>query len=143
MINEMGCSVTAMAYDAEHGNFKEIQTISALPGEKSPRFSGAEVQVHPSGRFVYASIRGLDAIAIFAVDEASGRLTAAGHQSSGGKTPRNFRIDPSGNYLLAANQGSGNVVVMRIDQKSGALTPTGSSIDVASACCIKFLPATK
>lgn len=139
VVNEMGCSVTAMSYDAEHGTFKEIQTITALPAEKSPKYSGAEVQVHPSGKFVYASIRGLDVIAIFTVDPATGKLTPAGHQSSGGKTPRNFRIDPSGQFLLAANQGTGNVVVLRVDQNTGALTPTGSTIDVASACCIKFL----
>jgi len=139
VVNEMGCSVTAMAYDAEHGTFKEIQTVTALPAEKSPKYSGAEVQVHPSGKFVYASIRGLDVIAIFTVDPATGKLTAAGHQSSGGKTPRNFRMDPTGQFLLAANQGTGNVVAVRIDQGTGALTPTGSAIDVASACCIKFL----
>jgi 6-phosphogluconolactonase len=139
VVNEMGCSVTAMAYDAEHGRFKEIQTVTALPAEKSPKYSGAEVQVHPSGKFVYASIRGLDVIAIFTVDPATGKLTAAGRQSSGGKTPRNFRMDPTGQFLLAANQGTGNVVAMRIDQGTGALTPTGSAIDVASACCIKFL----
>ena len=139
VVNEMGCSVTAMAYDAEHGTFKEIQTVTGLPAEKSPKYSGAEVQVHPSGKFVYASIRGLDVIAIFSVDPATGKLTPAGHQSSGGKTPRNFRLDPSGQFLLAANQGAGNVVVMRVDQNTGALTPTGSTIDVASACCIKFL----
>jgi 6-phosphogluconolactonase len=139
VVNEMGCSVTAYAYDADKGTFTEIQTLTALPAEKSPRYSGAEVQVHPSGKFVYASIRGLDVIAIFTVDQATGKLTAAGHQSSGGKTPRNFRIDPTGNFLLAANQGTGNVVAMRIDSNTGALTPTGSSIDVGSACCIKFL----
>jgi 6-phosphogluconolactonase len=142
-VNEMECSVTAMSYDAERGTFAEVQTITALPAEKSPKYSGAEIQVHPSGKFVYASIRGLDVIAIFAVDQATGKLTAAGHQSSGGKTPRNFRIDPSGRFLLAANQGTGNVVVMRIDPETGKLTPTGSSIDVGSACCIKFLTPAK
>jgi 6-phosphogluconolactonase len=95
--------------------------------------------VHPSGKFVYASIRGLNVISIFAVDGASGKLTAAGHADSGGKTPRAFEIDPTGAFLLAANQDSGNVVVMKIDQGTGALTPTGSVIEVGSACCVKFV----
>jgi 6-phosphogluconolactonase len=140
IINEMGCSVTAFAYDAAKGTLTEVQTLSALPGEKSPKYSGAEVQVHPSGKFVYASIRGLDMIAIFKADESTGKLTPAGHAKSGGQTPRNFRIDPTGTFLLTANQGTGNVVVYRIDPKTGNLTPTGASVDVASACCIKFLP---
>jgi 6-phosphogluconolactonase len=78
-------------------------------------------------------------ISIFKVDKASGRLTAAGHVSSGGKTPRAFGIDPSGTFLLAANQDSGNVVVMKIDEKTGALTPTGSVIEVGSACSVEFV----
>jgi len=139
LVNEMGCSVTVFSYDGSRGVLTQVQTVSALPGEKSPKYSGAEVQVHPSGKFVYASIRGLDVIAIFRVDQATGKLTPAGHQSSGGKTPRNFRIDPTGTFLLAANQGTGNVVSMRIDPNTGALTPTGSAIDVGSACCVKFL----
>jgi 6-phosphogluconolactonase len=143
LVNEMGCSVTVLSYDADHGTFKELQTITALPAEKSPKYSGAEVQVHPNGKFCYASIRGLDVIAIFTIDPATGKLTPAGHESSGGKTPRNFRIDPTGQYLLAANQTTGNVVVLRIDPATGALTPTGSTIDVASACCIKFLSTPK
>lgn len=141
VVNEMGCSVTVMSYDAAKGTFAEVQTISALPAgvEKTNKLSGAEVEVHPSGKFVYASIRGLNVISIFAVDGTSGKLTAAGHASSGGKTPRAFEIDPTGQYLLAANQDSGNVVVMKIDPETGALTPTGSVVEVGSACCVKFV----
>ena len=141
VVNEMGCSVTVMSYDSGHGTFAEVQTINALPDgvKKTNKLSGAEVEVHPSGKFVYASIRGLNVISIFAVDGASGKLTAAGHADSGGKTPRAFEIDPTGAFLLAANQDSGNVVVMKIDQGTGALTPTGSVIEVGSACCVKFV----
>jgi 6-phosphogluconolactonase len=68
-------------------------------------------------------------------------LTAAGHQPSGGRTPRNFGIDPSGSYLLAANQETGNVVVFRIDPSTGGLTPTGHSIQVPMPVCVKMVPA--
>jgi len=139
VINEMGCSVTAMSYDAEHGSFTEIQTASALPAEKSPKYSGAEVLVHPSGKFVYASIRGLDVISVFAVDPATGRLTLKGNTSSGGKIPRGFRIDPTGHYLLAGNQSTHNVVVLKIDPSTGALTPTGASAEIGAPVCIRFL----
>ena len=81
--------------------------------------SAAEIQVHPSGKFVYASNRGHDSIVIYAVDEATGKLTLVGHQPTEGKTPRNFGIDPTGQFLLAENQGSDNVVVFRIDAESG------------------------
>jgi 6-phosphogluconolactonase len=95
--------------------------------------------VHPSGKFLYVSNRGHNTIAIFSIDPASGKLTPAGHQSSGGKIPRNFRPDPSGKWLLAANQDSDSVVVFKVDPQSGALTPMGASVSIGKPVCIKFL----
>ena len=138
VINEMANTVTAFSYEA--GTLKELQTIGTLPADFSEASYTSEVQVHPSGKFLYGSNRGHDSIAIFAIDQETGRLTAAGHQSTGGKAPRNFGIDPTGAYLLAANQASNNVVVFRIDGETGGLTPTGQEIRVVSPVCVKFLP---
>ena len=139
--NEMGLTARAFAYDGDKGTLIEMQSLSTLPEDANRKgASTAEVQVHPSGKFLYVSNRGHDTIAIFTIDPASGKLTAAGHQPSGGKTPRNFRIDPTGNFLLAANQDSGNIVVFRIDQTTGGLTPTGATAEVGSPVCIKFMP---
>jgi 6-phosphogluconolactonase len=139
---EIDLTVTAFTYDATRGSLSQIQTVSTLPsdftGDKAPN-STAEVQVHPSGKFLYVSNRGHNTIAIFSIDPASGKLTPAGHQPSGGKTPRNFRPDPSGKWLLAANQDSDNVVVFKVDEKSGGLTPTGGSVNIGKPVCIKFL----
>jgi 6-phosphogluconolactonase len=138
--NEMGLTARAFSYDGDKGTLTEMQSLSTLPDDANRKgASTAEVQVHPSGKFLYVSNRGHDTIAIFTIDQATGKLTAAGHQSSGGKTPRNFRIDPTGNYLLAANQGSDNIVVFRIDQSSGGLTATGATAEVGAPVCIKFM----
>jgi 6-phosphogluconolactonase len=139
---EITCEATAFDYDPEHGTLKVIQTVSTLPeGVKvTPRDSTAEVQVHPSGKFLYVSNRGPDSIAIFAIEPGTGRLKPLGHQPTGGKTPRNFGIDPTGHFLLAANQDSGNIVVFRIDPETGLLKPTGQSVDVPKPVCVKFLP---
>ncbi|HEY7116664.1 MAG TPA: lactonase family protein [Tepidisphaeraceae bacterium] len=141
VVNEMGCSVTAFNYDGAKGSLTEFQTLSALPPgqNNSPKFSGAEIQVHPLGKFVYASMRGHNSLATFTVDEGSGKLTLTGNTPCGGKTPRNFRLDPSGRWLLCANQDSDNVVVFRVDQASGALTPAGVEAGVGSPVCVKFL----
>ena len=113
--------------------------MSTLPGDFQGNNTTAEVQVHPSGRFLYGSNRGHDSIAIFAIDEATGRLRPLGHQSTQGKTPRNFGIDPTGTFLLAANQNTDNIVVFRIDARTGALQPTGHSVAVGSPVCVKFM----
>ena len=96
--------------------------------------------MHPSGKFLYGSNRGHDTIAVFAIDEKSGKLTLRENQPTQGKTPRNFGIDPTGAFLLAANQDSDNVVVFRIDAKTGRLTPTGQSVEVGKPVCVKFFP---
>jgi 6-phosphogluconolactonase len=140
VINEIHLTVTAFTYDAEHGVLKEIQTLSTLPaGTETKGLSTAEVQVHPSGKFLYGSNRGHDTIAIFGIDQHTGKLTAVGHKPTGGKTPRNFALDPTGTFLLAENQSSGTIVVFRIDQKTGELEATGHSIEVPSPVCVRMM----
>jgi 6-phosphogluconolactonase len=140
VINEIQCTVTAFEYNAEKGTLKETQTISTLPpGEEVQRgYSTAEVQVHPSGKFVYGSNRGHHSIVVFSIGR-DGQLTHVENEPTQGKTPRNFGIDPSGKYLLAANQDSDSVVVFSIDQNTGALTATGNRIEAPTPVCVKFL----
>jgi len=138
--NEILSSVTAHAYDVAKGSLTPIQTITTLP-EETKGNSTAEIQCHPSGKFVYCSNRGHDSLAIFTVDEKTGKLTAAGHQKTLGRTPRNFGIDPTGAYIIACNQNTDqeNVVAFKVDQSTGQLTQVGDKITVPSACCVKFL----
>ena len=145
VINEMSLTVTAFQYDAEKGLLTSQQTITTLPEGVTDRkgMSTAEVVVHPSGKFLYGSNRGHHSIAIFAIDQSTGKLTAVGHQGMGIKTPRNFNVDPTGNYLLVANQDGDSVVVFRVDQATGKLEPTGSTIEVPMPVCVKFLPLSK
>jgi 6-phosphogluconolactonase len=140
--NEMKSSVSAYAYDAAKGSLgeKDIQTISTLPEETSGN-STAEVQVHPSGKFLYCSNRGHDSLAIFSIDEKTGKLTAVGHQKTLGRTPRNFGIDPTGTYIVACNQGTDNVAVFKIDQTSGKLAQVGEPINIPMPVCVKFIAA--
>jgi 6-phosphogluconolactonase len=139
-INEMLGTVTVFQYNAEDGRLKELQTISALPAGFAAANSAAEIAVHPNGKFLYASNRGNDSIAIFRIDSAKGTLTAAGQVSTQGRTPRNFAIDASGKFLLAANQDSGDVVVFRVDPSNGALMPTGETTSLASPVSLVFVP---
>ncbi len=141
VISEMASTITAFRYDASRGALEEIQTISTLP----PDFTGnnsttAEIEMHPSGKFLYGSNRGHDSIAVFAVDPPTGRLRWIENVSTQGKTPRGFGIDPTGHWLLAANQGSDNAVVFRLDETTGRLTPTGQILRVGAPVCVKFVP---
>lgn len=135
---ETSSAVTAFTYDADKGSLTELHTISTLP-TKVEGNSTAEVQVHRSGKFVYVSNRGHNSIAIFKVDPATGKLTAAGHQGKDIKIPRNFGIDPSGEWMVVCSQDDDHVNVFSVDQNSGALEPTDVRIEVGSPVCVKFL----
>jgi 6-phosphogluconolactonase len=138
VINEMGSTLTAFGYDAKKAILTELQTISTLPERFTGQSTCAEVQVHPSGKFVYASNRGDDSIAIFAAELRTSALTAVGREPTRGKTPRHFALAPGGKWLLAENQDSNEVVVFGVDSRTGKLSATGSTLEVGSPVCIVF-----
>jgi 6-phosphogluconolactonase len=141
VLSEMDSSVTVFSYQAKNGAFSSLETISALPKDYVGPKEAAEIAVEPSGKFLYASNRGHDSIAIFGINPAKGTLKSLGQVLTGGKTPRHFAIDPTGMYLLAENQESNNIVVFHIDAATGNLTPTGQTIEVPSPVCITFVAA--
>jgi 6-phosphogluconolactonase len=142
LLTEMGSSVTTFAYSAQKGSLSALQTVPALPKDYSGVREAAEIVVHPSGKFVYASNRGTaNSIAAYKVDASKGTLTPAGIFSTRGQIPRNFTIDPTGRFLLAANEDSGNIVVFRMDAATGELTPTGQVEELPAPVCITFVPA--
>jgi 6-phosphogluconolactonase len=140
-LNEMGGSVTGFAYDPRKGALRNLQTISSLPNDFKGKNDSAEIVADASGRFLYASNRGPDNIAVFAVDSKKGTLRPVERVPTKGKAPRSFAIDPSGRYLFAANQESNNIVLFRIDPKTGRLADTGQVLDVPSPVCVVFMSA--
>lgn len=139
VINELNNSVSAFGYDSERGVLTLIQEITTLPAEYQDTNWPSEIQIHPSGRFLYGSNRLHDSIVIYSVEADTGRLETVGCPSVLGKWPRHFQIDPTGQYLLSANQDSDAIVVFRINQSTGALEPTGHEAKVPYPVCVKFL----
>lgn len=139
--NELDMTVTAFAYDPDAGTLRKLETVASIPGAPKPTDSTAEIEVHPSGRFVYNSNRGHDTIATYAVDPKTGELTRKGEQGNDVKVPRHFTIDPAGKYLLVANQDGDSVVVFAIDAQTGAVTPTDTKVEVPMPVCVVLMPA--
>jgi len=137
LLSEIKGTVDVFRYDA--GKLSGVQTIESLPKNFSGSNDAAELVMHPSGKFLYASNRGEDAIVVFRVDQHKGTLQVMDRTSTQGKTPRSFAIDPTGKLLLASNQGSDDIVVFRIDQKNGKLSATGRKLDAPSPVCLIFV----
>ena len=142
VINEIQCTLSTFAYDAAHGGLRLKDTVSTLAKGTTVTNddSTAEIEVHPSGKFVYGSNRGHDSIAVFSVDPAEGTLTQVEFVSTMGKTPRGFGIDPTGSFLIAANQDSDSLVVFRINPDTGRLTPTGQKLEAYTPVSVEFVP---
>jgi 6-phosphogluconolactonase len=138
VVNELDSTVMACRLNPGHGNLTPFQVVSALPDTFVGNSRAAEIMVSKDGRFVYASNRGHDNVAIFSVDPASGRLTNIGWEKSHGRTPRFFTLDPSGAWMFIANEDSDNIVTFRVDQQTGMLSHEGVSVGTGSPVCIAF-----
>ena len=120
--NEQGSSVTAYAFAPASGTLTAMQTVSTLPEDYDGRSTCAQIQVTPSGTFLYAPNRGHDSVACFAIDDATGRLTPTGRVATEA-VPRAFSLDPTGSFLFVAGRDSGRLGAYRVDGSTGALTP--------------------
>lgn len=137
-ITEMGSTVIAYDYAPDTGALSPRQTLSTLPPDFKGASTGAEIRLHPNGRFLYGSNRGHDSIAVFAVDPANGALTPVEVTPCGGKNPRNFSLSPDGAWLVCANQNSNSLAVFRVDARTGRVTPTGHTADLPLPVCVLF-----
>lgn len=137
VMNELKSEITVFNYVPV---MQPVQIISTLPQNFTGPNTGAEVIFHPkTEKFIYASNRGHNSIALFSVDSNTGFLSLVAHFNVQGLTPRNFNISPSGKYLIVANQDSNNIVLFTIDETTGRLTPTGISLPIGSPTCVKYL----
>jgi len=147
-LSEMSGVVDVFAWDPLKGSLTNVQRAQTMPHDFFGINHSGEIEVHPSGKFLYESNRrtpndtdwGLDTIGVFAIDPMKGTLTLVQASPTGGIMPRSFTVDPSGKYLLAANQISNNVVVYAIDGATGQLSKTGKEIMVDVPVCLKFVP---
>lgn len=136
LVNELASTLAVLAWDARTLALRELETHALLPADFTGESTAAEVAVHPSGRFVYASNRGHDSLAVFAVG-AGGRLRALGHAPTRGRTPRHFAIDASGRWLIAGNQDDDQLAVFSVDVESGALLPH-ATVPAVGPVCVAF-----
>eukprot|EP00762_Andalucia_godoyi_P003400 ANDGO_06574.mRNA.1 6-phosphogluconolactonase len=144
VVGEIDCQVFAVSMSAAVGpsRYRVLEAKSCLPEgyDNSKKQSNcAQILVHPSGNFLYVSIRGQNSIAVMSIDAESGLLSVHSHVDCGGSIPRNFMMTPSGEWLLVANQESHNITVFAIDGKSGNLA-LASAFDTFSPVTIAFAP---
>lgn len=141
VVNELSSTVMACRFDPESGALAPIQVVPALPDTFVAFSRASEIDVSPDGRFVYASNRGHDSVAAFAVDARTGRLTATGWTPAEGRTPRFFALDPGGRHLFVANEDSDTIIRFARDAGTGALGDGTVVARTGSPTCVLFAGA--
>ena len=141
-VNELDLTVTAFDFDPQAGTLTPIQSLSTLPEDVTDRtgYSCAEIAVHPSGRFLYASNRGHDTIAVFGIDAATGRLSFQAAVPAHVQTPRHFALAPDGRHLLTEGQNSNTVAIFSIAPETGMLNFTNRTLAVPAPVSAVFRP---
>jgi 6-phosphogluconolactonase len=137
-IYELSNSLSAYLWDG-NGNLTPVQeNLSTLPVGFKGTSGAGEVLVDAAGKYLYASNRGSDNIAIFSIDPASFQLAVIGWVHTQGRTPRHFNFDLTGNFIHVANQDSANIVTFKVDKVTGLLTPAGLYASTPAPACIQF-----
>ncbi|MBU8786082.1 lactonase family protein [Bacillus glycinifermentans] len=139
VLTELSNEVIVLEYNPGLGEFREVQVISALPDGFDGKSQGGAIHVTRDGKFVYASNRGHDSIAVFAVNEYSDELSLIEHVSTEGEWPRDFAFDPTEGFLIASNQETGTLTLYERNESTGTLTLLQSNIPAPEAVCVKFL----
>lgn len=140
LLNELDATIDALRFDGDTGTLDRIQTISTLPDDFDGESLAAEIAVHPTGRWLYASVRGANVLAIFEVG-VGGRLTRRGWASTDGDHPRHFAISPDGRWLVVANMFDDLAVVFEVDPERGALS-RASQLELPRPSCVQFVSPT-
>ncbi|PLT35504.1 lactonase family protein [Bacillus sp. V5-8f] len=139
VMTELSNEVIALAYNNEDGSFKELQYLSAIPQDFTENSQGSAIRISADGRFVYAGNRGHNSIALFAVDQETGKLEFVEHTSTEGSWPRDFEIDPTGKFVVASNHESHNLVLFSRNEETGRLSLVQSDVTVPYPVCVTFL----
>ena len=138
-LNELNGTVAQYDWDAEKAVLEPKDVFSTLPEEFEELNISAEILVHPSNRFLYASNRGHDSLAVFRISESDGSLEPIQRIPSGGGHPRNFVISPDGDLLAVANRDSNNIVYFAVDSQSGELAELDTVEGVPACTCVRIV----
>lgn len=121
-VEELTSSVASYRRDKNTGALTPMERFIVVPDTFAAAHSGADIHLSPDSRFLYASIRGLNCIAIYAVNQKTGRLTFVERQDGHGDHPRNFCVDKKGDFVFVENMRSNNIVIFKRNKKTGRMT---------------------
>ncbi|MCD8098883.1 MAG: lactonase family protein [Lachnospiraceae bacterium] len=136
--NELQPYLYALRY-TEEGRLSEIASVRVLPEdiENPAGFGQSDLRISADGRFLYDLFRGVNAVAVFWIDEESGRPERIQYKALGGETPRGCALSPDGKHLLIAAIGSGEAKSFPV-REDGTLGDQDSALSCGTPGCLSF-----
>ncbi len=135
-VDELSNTIVAFKVNKKTGALTIIERLSMLPEGYSEVTYASDVHFSPDQKFIYATNRGHESLVIYEVNAKNGKLKMIGHESTGGKHPRNFMISKNGEYVLVGNTNTDNVVIFNRDTKTGLLKPNGVQHTIPAVSCL-------
>ncbi len=135
-VDELSNTIVGFKVNKKTGALTIIERLSMLPEGYAEVTYASDVHFSPDGKFIYATNRGHESVVIYEVNAKNGKLNMIGHESTGGKHPRNFMISKNGEYVLVGNTNTDNVVIFNRDNKTGLLKPNGVQHTIPAVSCL-------
>lgn len=123
--DEQGGSISTYQLNQQNGRLALIQSLATLPAEYEGKNATSDVQLHPTGNFVYIANRGHDSLAAYAIDKPSGKLSFIDRVPCEPAT-RSFALSKDGRFLYAAGTQSGKLAIYSVDEDTGRLSKLDS-----------------
>lgn len=134
LVNEIANTIMVFRYNS--GIFTMIQMISTLPRHYKGENSAAAIRLSKSGSHLFISNRGHDSIAMYSINQESGKLFLL-YMVHTGKDPRDFNIYDD-QWLVVGCQTSNWIEVLRLDLEKDIMERTGHVLDIPAPVCIEF-----
>ncbi|MCL1828839.1 MAG: lactonase family protein [Oscillospiraceae bacterium] len=144
MNNESMTILRAFRYDKD-GKIDHICTVETLPEgckddptlDKNQRPRQSDIQIHPSGKYLYTLIRGINCLSAYAIDPSDGALEKIQSVELDGKGPRACAFSPDGRFMLITAAESGEILVWAVAE-DGKVAPTGKNTSRPSPGTVAF-----
>lgn len=140
ILNETNATITACFYNIENGSLTTFQNVATLPASFTDFNISAAIRIHPNGKFLYASNRGHNSIAVYEIGE-DGSLSFVEYETQNVNFPRDFNLSSDGKYMIVGNQKGNSIMSLKIDKETGKLTNTGMKLNMNSPLAFVFLPS--
>ena len=137
-VEELTSSVASYSRDKKTGALTPQERFVMVPDTFTERTSGADIHLSPDSKFLYASVRGLNNIAIYSVNNKTGKLSFVGREDGHGDHPRNFCVDRTGEYVFVENMRSNNIALFKRDGKTGQMEYVKEEQIPGVACLIQW-----